>query len=122
ASSGGPLNILTGSDVSKSGQNNDRPNQVLVDVYPAQQTTSQWILPSAFKTQAAGTFGNVGKDSLYGPGTYGVNAALGRTFQMTEKWSMMVRAESFNILNHGNWNKPTATISSGQFGQITTFG
>ena len=94
-----------------------------MDVYPTHQTTSQWILASAFQTQPVGTFGNVGKNSLYGPGTIGVNAAFGRTFRMTEKLGLMIRGEAFNIMNHANWNNPASTtITSGQFGQITTFG
>jgi hypothetical protein len=123
AFSGAPINITDGgTDQSKTGQGNDRPNQVLVNVFPAQQTTSQWFLPSAFAIQPVGTFGNLGKNALYAPGSIDVDAALSRTFQMVERLGLMFRVEAFNALNHPNWGGPTTSITSGQFGQITSFG
>jgi hypothetical protein len=122
AFSGGPLNVTDGgTDQSKTAQGNDRPNQVLVNPYPAQQTTGQWFLPSAFVLQPVGTFGNLGRNALEGPGTINVDSALSRTFQLKERWSLMFRVEAFNTVNHPNWGTPTTSISSGQFGQITSF-
>jgi hypothetical protein len=123
AASGGVLTITDGgTDQSKTGQGNDRPNQILADAYPAQQTTAQWFLPSAFTIQPVGTFGNVGRNSIYGPGTISGDSALSRTFQVAERLGLMIRAEAFNTLNHPNWSNPTTSITSGQFGQITSFG
>ena len=121
--SGAPLNITDGGvDQSKTAQGQDRPNQVLLDPYPAHQTVSEWFNPAAFALQPVGTYGNLGRDALTGPGIVQFDLALSRTFQLREQIGLDVRAEAFNVMNHGNWNPPPVTINSGQFGQITTFG
>jgi len=121
--SGAPLNITDGGmDQSKTAQGQDRPNQVLLDPYPAHRTVSEWFNPAAFALQPVGTFGNLGRDALTGPGIVQFDLALSRTFQLREQIGLDVRAEAFNVMNHGNWNPPPVTINSGQFGQITTFG
>ena len=69
-----------------------------------------------------GTFGNSGRDALVAPGSINWDMALSRNFQMKERWTMHVRADVFNVMNHANWNAPTNSITSGTFGQITSFG
>jgi len=32
-----------------------------------------------------------------------------------------LRADFFNIMNHGNWNGPTTSLSSSTFGEVTSF-
>ena len=32
------------------------------------------------------------------------------------------RSDFFNIMNHANWNGPSAGLTSSTFGQVTTFG
>jgi hypothetical protein len=48
--------------------------------------------------------------------------ALSREFQMKERLKLKFRADFFNIMNHANWNAPGMSITSGTFGQVTTFG
>jgi Carboxypeptidase regulatory-like domain len=120
---GSPLNITDGGvDISETGQLNDRPNQVVPNPYPAAKKPSEWFNPAAFAKQATGTLGDVKRNSLRSPGTYDLDAALSRTFQVRERLGFLFRAEAFNALNHPSWNAPTASITSGQFGQITSFG
>ena len=47
---------------------------------------------------------------------------MSRRFQFTERWKLEFRSDFFNILNHGNWNNPTSSVTSGTFGQIVSFG
>ena len=35
-------------------------------------------------------------------------------------WVLELRIEAFNLLNTFNWGSPTTTLSSGQFGRITS--
>lgn len=108
-------------DVSLTADLKDRPNVVLTsDVY--NYTTSSWFKQSAFAIQPAGTFGNAGRYSLVGPGVFSLDMAVSREFQIRERYRIHARADFFNILNHANWNNPTLDITSGTFGQITTFG
>jgi Carboxypeptidase regulatory-like domain len=122
-STGVPLNITDGGlDISQTAQGNDRPNQILPTPYPEPQTPSEWFNPGAFAKQAAGTFGTVGRNSLNGPGSFDLDAALSRTFPIKESLGLTFRAEAFNALNHPVWQNPTTSISSAQFGRITTYG
>jgi hypothetical protein len=75
--SGNVLNVTDGGvDISGTSQLNDRPNQILPNPYPSTKTTSQWINRAAFAQQAAGTFGNVRRNSLYGPGAFNFDASI----------------------------------------------
>ncbi|MBV9443227.1 MAG: TonB-dependent receptor, partial [Acidobacteriaceae bacterium] len=126
ASSGAPFTVTDGTDVSLTAGGHDRPNQVLPSAYPAQRTVQEWINPAAFHVQPAGTFGNVGRDSVNQPGTWNIDMSLSRIFKFTERWNLEVRADGFNILNHGNWmlfpaGTTTLALNSSTFGQITTF-
>ncbi len=123
ASSGAPITLTDGGkDVSMTGQLQDRPNVVLPDqVYPATRTVAQWFNPAAFAIQPTGTFGNLGRFSLNGPGSWNLDLSLSRRFRLKERYTFEFRGEAFNFFNHANWNAPTVSISSAQFGQITTF-
>jgi hypothetical protein len=122
--SGQPLTLTDGGkDISLSGQLQDRPNVVQPgSVYPSNQTVLEWFNPAAFAIQPTGTFGNLGRDAIYGPGTIQFDVSLSRRFQFRERYRVDFRSDFFNILNHGNWSNPTTSIASGTFGQITTFG
>ncbi|HZL57757.1 MAG TPA: carboxypeptidase regulatory-like domain-containing protein, partial [Bryobacteraceae bacterium] len=122
--SGQPLTLTDGGkDISLSGQAQDRPNVVLPgSVYPGTQTVTGWFNQAAFAVQPAGTFGNLGRDAIYGPGTIQFDISLARRFQFHERYRFELRSDFFNILNHGNWNNPGVSIGSpATFGQITAF-
>ena len=117
--SGAPLNVTTGADNALSGQSNERPN-LIGDPIPANQNFSRWLNPAAFGTPAAGTYGNLGIYAVRAPGYLGLDGALVRMFPVTERVKVQFRAEAFNILNHVNANSPVITVSSGNFGQVTS--
>ncbi len=122
AHTGLPINITSGVDNSKTGVGLDRPNQMLLDAYNSNWGPSlpQYLNGAAFVQNAVGTFGNVGRDSVFGPGTFEFDAALSRIFAIGERWRLEVRAEGFNVINHTNFNAPTGNLSSTQFGQINS--
>ncbi len=123
AHTGLPFTISSGKDNSQTGVGLDRPNQVSADAY-----TGNWgpgipvyLNAGAFVQNAAGTFGNVGRNSVFAPGTFEFDAALSRIFSMTERWRLEARAEAFNVINHTNFGGPAATLSNtATFGQITS--
>jgi hypothetical protein len=121
ASTGQPLNITSGKDNSLTGLNNDRPVQVLADVRATSPlcTTaticSQWLNPLAYQQNAIGTYGNVGRNSARGPGTFNFDVGLSRQFRVSEHMSLQARAEAFNLLNHTNFVggiSPGGTVSA----------
>ena len=139
---GNPIQITSGKDVSLSTQGLDRPTVILPgQVYPTQQTPQEFFNPNAFtcagpgtgtqggvsgvNTACAGTgvFGNLGRNSVYGPNKVNFDMALSRNFKVTERLKTEFRADFFNILNHGNWSGIGTSVSSGTtFGQVTSFG
>jgi hypothetical protein len=47
--------------------------------------------------------------------------AATRRFSFNERYKMELRGDFFNIMNHANWNSPSAGETSSTFGQITSF-
>jgi hypothetical protein len=45
-----------------------------------------------------------------------------RIFQFSERIKLQYKSEFFNIMNHANWNAPSAGLTSGTYGQVTSFG
>jgi len=80
---------------------------------------TKWFTTGAFKTAAPGTFGNVGRNIISGPGTFNLDFSVQRLFTITERWKLQYRAEFFNGLNHTLLNNPSTTVTSGSFGRIT---
>jgi hypothetical protein len=124
AHSGLPMNITSGVDNSKTGVGLDRPNMV---ASTASVVNSNWgaglpqYLNSAALTQnAIGTFGNLGRNAVDGPGTLEFDASLSRIFPITERWRLEARADGFNVINHTNFGTPTLTLNSSTFGRITS--
>ena len=57
----------------------------------------------AFDVPTPGTFGNVGRNTVQGPGNRDWDFSLFKNFSITERAKMEFRAEFFNILNHTNF-------------------
>lgn len=121
--SGLPVNPATGKDNSLTGIGLDRPNVVSgVPMYTgaAHGLKYQYVTPGLYSANVLGTFGNAAHNSLRGPGYFDIDVALSREFRLREKFSLAVRGEAFNALNHPNFQSPNGNISSSTFGQITT--
>jgi hypothetical protein len=130
-STGNPLQITDGGkDISLSGQGLDRPNVIAPDQVYGERTINTYLTPAAFQcagsnaacTTFSGQFGNLGRNTIYGPGNITWDMALSRRFKFNERFALAFRSDMFNIMNHANWGNPTTNVTSGTFGQITTFG
>jgi len=86
---------------------------------PGTHTAAEWFNPAAFATPGAYTFGDVGRNSVYGPPLQSLDFALGRTFRLTEGSNLQFRAEAFNALNKVNLGTPNRYANEPQFGTIT---
>ncbi len=77
---------------------------------PRHQTLDTWYNPQAFTKPADGTFGNVRRNSLYGPGFRSINMSGGKTFTMPwEGIQLQIRADAQNVFNHTSWGQPGST-------------
>jgi hypothetical protein len=77
---------------------------------------NNWYDPCAFVLPAAGTYGDVGRNSIIGPGLRDLDLALVKTFNLNERTFLSFRAECFNVLNHANFGLPnsSALAASGE--------
>jgi hypothetical protein len=122
--SGFPFTISVFGDTANAGtvvgENPIRANYTGQPVFGSGTgTTDAWFNPSAFATPAAYTFGNVGRNTVYGPGMQTLDAALVRSFAIAEKVHLEIRAEAYNAMNHSNWGTPNRFVNTPQFGNIT---
>ena len=62
---------------------------------------------SAFSRPARGTFGDMERGSLIGPGFWNVDASLFKRFRFTDRTSLELRLEANNVFNHVAWATPT---------------
>ena len=88
----------------------DRPNVVPgVDWRPTDQGPDAWINPAAFSIPAANTFGNLGRNTLWGPPLRTLDVSLVKT-EAIQDARLEFRAEFFNIFNHPNFGLPNSSI------------
>ena len=97
-----------------------RPNRVASGNLASGQSLSHWFDQTAFATPALYTFGNSGRNILFGPGRTNLDASLFKDFRMAERMTLQFRAETFNLFNHPQFGQPNATIGSGAVGTITS--
>jgi hypothetical protein len=124
--SGPPFTALVSGNVSGADEINnatvqadtDRPNIVSTTFYPSKQTPQQWVLPSAFSTPTAFTFGDAGRNILRGPGLGSCDFSLLRNFRLGETAKLQFRSEIFNIFNRANFDIPQNIVNASSFGQI----
>jgi hypothetical protein len=67
---------------------------------------------NCFTMPAQGTFGNLGRNTLFGPGVHNLDFALARKVKIKEKGTLEFRAEAFNISNTPMFNNPSPSLAS----------
>ncbi|MFB3905522.1 MAG: TonB-dependent receptor domain-containing protein [Acidobacteriota bacterium] len=65
---------------------------------------------SVFARPQVGRFGNIGRNTLTGPGYWRTDASLFKHFHFTEVSNLEFRFEVFNLFNHVNLGQPDAEI------------
>lgn len=73
---------------------------------------NQWFNPAAFLAPPSGSgfYGNLGRDTLIGPGLATWDLSLTKTTPLRENLNLQLRAEFFNILDRANFNTPNAVV------------
>jgi hypothetical protein len=114
---GFPFTPLAGSNVTGTGDssNSDVPSwnpnfhgPVILG------KPDQWYDPRAFVLPAQGTFGNVARGSLRGPGLFNVDTSFLKRIRISEGLNVQFRAEAFNVLNHPNFAYPSEVVFQGK--------
>jgi len=126
---GQPLNILTGADNSGTGENEDRANitgpALNSDRSVQNYSAAQYLNPNSFSVPAAGTYGNLRRNQVIGPGFGDVDLSLLKNFPiLKERVKGQFRVEMFNVFNRVNLAQPLTNLGyGGLFGQsLSTIG
>lgn len=114
---GSPFSALLGYDAARTrtiwtgGVAGQRPDLApAAGSNPVTGDPLRWFDPSAFVRPVEGFLGNVGRNTLRGPGLDNLDAALVRQIALpgiNEAARLDLRAEFFNTLNHTNFDLPT---------------
>jgi hypothetical protein len=126
-STGGPFNILSGTDTNFDSVATDRPNKVGYPGLASGRTHSQKIAEyfniAAFAAVPAGTpYGNSPRDPLVSPGYVNTDISAFKRFAICKTSDLLFRGELFNLFNNVTLGTPTATLSNAKFGQVTSAG
>ncbi len=118
--SGMATTVYIGQNTFGNGNaTNQRPDAVVgVSPYPARQPVDAWLNPAAFQMPASGTFGNLGRNTIFGPDLVQLDASLSRQVRVREKFVAQFRGEVFNVQNHPNFAAPNTTFGTAAFGRI----
>jgi hypothetical protein len=121
---GMPFTLSVFGDTANSGtvlgENPIRANATGQAIFgPGTHTAAEWFNPAAFAAPPAFTYGDVGRNSVYGPGLQTMDLALARAFRLGERANFQFRAEAFNALNKINLGTPNRYVNEPQFGTIT---
>jgi hypothetical protein len=84
----------------------------------SQKSTSQWFNTAAFLTPPQFTFGNLGRNTLIGPGFVNLDLVMVKTFHIGESLRLEFRAEAFNVANHPNYNIVGRILNDPTFGRV----
>ena len=84
------------------------------------RTQNNWYDKNAYQSPGIGVFGNVHRNSLYGPNYYNLNMSFGKTFNLLEKCKFEVRADAQNALNHPVLGGPDSGIGNSNPANLTS--
>jgi hypothetical protein len=130
--SGQGFTITAGTDRSQTGLNSDRGQLIGPNAYGGSacsgttQVCTNYVNPAAFVTvytatnYPLGTYGNTGKNAFNGPAYMDWDVGALKNFALApeDRVRLQFHAEFFNVLNHTNYNNPTAAANSANFGRI----
>lgn len=127
AQSGRPVPIVSGIDSSgfsfpEPSNSHQRPNLVpgINPISPHWRSAPDsigYLNPAAFTqplfptVQGPGSFGNLGRNSIYGPSFWNADFALTKNTQLWEHVNLQLRFEFFNIFNHPNFALPNFFVT-----------
>jgi hypothetical protein len=107
--SGLPFNVtFNNAGINDTGQN--RPNVNGKPTIIGNQ--NRWFDATQFSNPAVGTFGNLRRNALRGPGYWRTDASLFKNFIFREDLRLQFRVEVVNLFNHNNWDLPQGNIGN----------
>jgi hypothetical protein len=123
--SGTPTDLSTGEDAP-----GNRPDLVGSIKYPkGVSPTAHWFDPSSFanapvvpQTENGQTvyarLGTLGRNQVFGPGYRVVNWSLQKNVYLTDKQTLELHGDAFNVLNSAEFTNPNSNLTGNNFGQV----
>jgi len=91
-----------------------RPNLTGASLYAA--SGSYHLNSAAYSAPTTGAWGTAGRSSITGPAQFSLDGSLARTFRLRSDYSLDVRADATNLLNHAVYSGWNTTTNSTTFG------
>jgi hypothetical protein len=125
ARTGLPINVTVTRKAADMPDGNTlsslRPNLLPgVPLYLDYATTGLWLNSAAFAVPAAGTWGNLARNAVRGPGLVQADTALSKRIRLSGRTGLEFGIQAFNIFNRPQLGAPNSNISSASFGRITS--
>ncbi|MGA3185510.1 MAG: carboxypeptidase regulatory-like domain-containing protein [Bryobacteraceae bacterium] len=116
-----PIQLTANGGSLNSPGSTQTPNQIAPVTYPKGiNVGNPWFSTTSFaQPTGAGVFGNVGRNPIFGPGLFGLNASLFKHFRITERINAELRGEAFQITNSPQFGQPQGSLTSSTFGYVT---
>ena len=111
-SSGAPFSALISFDNARA-RIGTGPSQERPDLVPGRSSNPilggpvQYFDPTAFALPTPGFFGNLGRNTMIGPGLVSIDGAVNKTFAFGDRAHLQLRGEVFNIPNRPNFDIPS---------------
>ncbi|HXB74790.1 MAG TPA: carboxypeptidase regulatory-like domain-containing protein [Candidatus Acidoferrales bacterium] len=120
---GAPFTPVMVSSLLNSGSAGQWPNRIGSGNL-ADRSIQAWFNTADFVSPGNYTFGNSGRNILFGPGTRQVDLSLFKDFTFNESRGrrLELRSEAFNVFNTPQFNNPNVQIGSAAAGTITSAG
>jgi hypothetical protein len=124
---GQPFSAVVGFDRARAnpqaGTSPERPNLCPgASNNPTLGGPTRYFNRAAFCLQPAGYYGDLGRNTLIGPGIVMVNPSLSKQFRLSERVRLQFRAEMFNALNHPNFAIPSQRTIFSSSGPVASAG
>jgi outer membrane receptor protein involved in Fe transport len=111
--SGSPFSVTMGGDRARSFTGDQRPDLVPgASNNPVLGGIEQYYDVTAFGRPEAGFFGDLGRNTLVGPGLSTVDLSIVKNNQVGAS-TLQFRVEFFNLLNRANFSLPGAQVFTG---------
>ena len=110
---GTPFTVTMASSLLNAGSGVQWPNRIGSGKLD-NPTIQRWFDPTAFVSPGNYTYGNAGRNALYGPSTKQLDVSLFKSFAFSadQKRRVQFRAEAFNFLNTPQFNNPNGQIGN----------
>lgn len=114
----------SGADIAHVNDDYNQPVDLVSGCDPNNGPKSifNWFDKSCFVMPAAGTFGNAGRNTVWGPHLFDWDLTLSKEGPITERLRYTFRAEFYNVLNHASFGCNSCLdtgITDSNFGYVT---